>query len=111
MMKHKAYVKEQRHNPDYVKAEKDLQPVLDLADDVVRLRMERGWTQEELAEKMGTYQANISQLEHGLANPTLETLQKLSEVFEVTLEIRLIDDRQNESVPDPQPSYAVEGSE
>jgi transcriptional regulator with XRE-family HTH domain len=89
MMKHKAYVSEQRRNPTYQEAEQALASALDLAADVIRLRMQRGWTQEELAERMGTYQANISRLEHGLANPTLETLQKLSEVFKVDLCLRL----------------------
>ncbi|MFP4393784.1 MAG: helix-turn-helix domain-containing protein [Anaerolineales bacterium] len=95
-MKHKAYIKEQCQDPAYVKAEKELQPVLDLAEDIIRLRMQRGWTQEELARRMGTGQANISLLEHGLSNPTLETLRKLSDVFDVELTIRLGSDEASE---------------
>ncbi len=73
----------------YVEVEQQLKPLLDLANDVIRLRTERGWTQKELARRMGTRQANISRLENGLANPTFKFLQKLSEVFEVDLTMRL----------------------
>lgn len=100
-MKHKAYIKEQRQNPAYVEAEKELQPILDLAENIIRLRMQRGWTQEELAQRMGTGQANISLLEHGLSNPTLETLRKLSEVFDVELTIRLGSEEEHKTEESP----------
>lgn len=41
-------------------------------------RKEAGMTQKELAEKMGTAQANISRFENGNANPSLEFLQKMA---------------------------------
>ena len=93
-MKHRDYVEQQRQDPEYLKAEADLRPALDLAEDIIRLRVERGWSQKELAKKLGTWQANISRLEHGQANPTLETLRKLSEVFEVDLVVRLSEPQQ-----------------
>ena len=83
------YLAKRRQDPEYRKVEKQLKPILDLADNVLRLRMERGWTQAELAERVGTKQANISRLENGLANPTFKFLQKLSEVFGVELAISL----------------------
>ena len=88
-MKHRDYVEQQRQDPEYLKAEAEGRPALELAEDIIRLRVERGWSQKELAKKLGTWQANVSRLEHGQANPTLETLRKLSEVFEVDLVVRL----------------------
>ena len=88
-MKHGDYIEQQRQDPEYLKAEAELRPALDLAEDIIRLRVERGWSQKELAKELGTWQANVSRLEHGQANPTLETLRKLSEVFEVDLVVRL----------------------
>ena len=88
-MNYEDYVAERRRSPGYIQVEKRLKPVLDLADDVLELRMERGWTQAELAERVGTKQANISRLENGLANPTLRFLEKLGEVFETELLVRL----------------------
>ena len=88
-MKHRDYVNQQRSDPEYLSAEAELRPVLDLAESVIRLRVERGWSQKELARKLGIWQANISRLEHGQANPTLDTLTKLSKVFGVDLVVRL----------------------
>jgi len=93
-MKHRDYVEQQRQDPEYLKAEAEVRPALELAEDIIRLRVERGWSQKELAKKLGTWQANVSRLEHGQANPTLETLRKLSEVFEVDLVVRLSEPQQ-----------------
>jgi DNA-binding XRE family transcriptional regulator len=54
-----------------------------LAISVNRLRTERAWTQSELAKRVGTGQPNISEIECGDANPTLETLTRLATVFGV----------------------------
>lgn len=89
-MNHEEYIAKRRRDPAYVEIEQQLKPLLDLANDVIRLRTERGWTQKELARRMGTRQANISRLENGLANPTFRFLQKLSAVFEVDLTLRLV---------------------
>jgi transcriptional regulator with XRE-family HTH domain len=88
-MNYEDYVAKRRKSPGYAEVEKRLKPALDLADDVFELRMERGWTQVELAERVGTKQANISRLENGLANPTLRFLEKLGEVFKTELAVRL----------------------
>jgi transcriptional regulator with XRE-family HTH domain len=78
-----------RQDPEYRAVERELRPILDLADDVFHLRMERGWTQAELARLVGTKQANISRLENGEANPTFKFLQKLSKAFDTDLTVRL----------------------
>lgn len=44
----------------------------------VKSRKEAGLTQKQLAERMGTAQANISRFENGNANPSLEFLQKMA---------------------------------
>jgi transcriptional regulator with XRE-family HTH domain len=78
-----------RQDPEYRAVERELRPILDLADDVFHLRMERRWTQAELARLVGTKQANISRLENGEANPTIKFLQKLSRAFNTDLAVRL----------------------
>lgn len=88
-MDFESYVAECRRDPEYRKVAKKLKPILDLADEVFDLRMERGWTQAELAERVGTGQTNISRLENGLANPTFEFLQKLSAAFGTELDVHL----------------------
>ena len=41
-------------------------------------RKEAGMTQQQLAEKSGVHQVNISRIENGTGNPSVETLQKLA---------------------------------
>lgn len=88
-MKLSEYRQELAHDPAYQAAEQDLRPLLDLADAVIALRLARGWSQAELAERAGTKQANISRLESGLANPSIRFLQKVSDALGETLTIRL----------------------
>lgn len=52
-----------------------------LAADVLGLRLTRGWTQAELAERSGIDQADISRIERGLSNATEATLGRLAEVL------------------------------
>lgn len=89
-MKHGDYRSSRRRDPEYAQVEERLKPLLDLADDVLRLRLGQGWTQSELARKVGTRQANISRLESGLANPTLGFLQRVSNVLGEELVVRLV---------------------
>jgi transcriptional regulator with XRE-family HTH domain len=83
------YLKRLQADPEYVEAERALTPVLDLANDVLSLRIRKGWSQEELARRMGTRQSNVSRVENGLANPTVEFLQKLAKALGTELVIRL----------------------
>jgi transcriptional regulator with XRE-family HTH domain len=88
-MSYRDYISKRREDPEYREAERRLKPILDLADDILYLRLEKGWTQAELAKRVGTKQANISRLENGLANPTFKFLQKLSEVFGTDLTVSM----------------------
>ena len=73
----------------FVAAEQELEPLFDLAKQVVRLRLNRGWSQSELAKRVGTKQSNISLLENGLANPSAKFLQKLAKALDRKLDIQL----------------------
>ncbi len=52
---------------------------LNIAD----LRVSRGWTQAELAERLGIAQANLSNIEKGKRDFTVSTLLRLAEALEV----------------------------
>jgi ribosome-binding protein aMBF1 (putative translation factor) len=55
---------------------------------ILEKRMENGLSQRELAARIGTSQNRIYLIENGEANPTLDTLQRLSDVLGFALEIR-----------------------
>lgn len=48
---------------------------------VKRLREEKGWSQEELAVKLGVTDRAVSAWEHGRSYPRMAMLDKLCEVF------------------------------
>jgi len=84
-MRYEDYLKQRHQDPEYQVIKKDMKPLLDLADDLLRERLKRGWSQSELARRAGTKQSNISKLEAGLSNPTYEFLKKVADALEVDL--------------------------
>ena len=52
---------------------------------VKEVRTRKGFTQEELSEKMGINPKYLSSIERGKENPTLNTLIKLSESLDIDL--------------------------
>ena len=55
--------------------------------EVRRLREERGLSQRELAERMGTSQSVIARLEAGGVEPTIATLDRVAAALDVELDI------------------------
>ena len=50
----------------------------EIAAELRQVRKEQGMTQERLAEKVGTRKSNISRLESGRYNPSLDFLEKVA---------------------------------
>jgi transcriptional regulator with XRE-family HTH domain len=88
-VKLKDYREKRMQDPEMQAAYQRLRPKLELGRQILHARLERGWTQEELAEKAQTKQANISRLENALLNPTIEMLQKLANALGTRLVIEL----------------------
>lgn len=53
---------------------------------LARLREEHGWTQEEVAGRLGTSQHVISHYERGAHSPKLITLLRLRQLFSISLD-------------------------
>ena len=58
--------------------------------EIIRARIEKNITQNQLAEMIGTKQSNISRLESGEYNPSLEFLYKVAQALGKSLEIKLV---------------------
>jgi transcriptional regulator with XRE-family HTH domain len=54
-----------------------------LAANVKRFRQAKGWTQHDLADEANIRQALISEIEKGVANPTVRTIAKLAHALDV----------------------------
>ncbi|WP_246013949.1 helix-turn-helix domain-containing protein [Pseudidiomarina gelatinasegens] len=79
-------------NPE-VKAEYEkLEYEFDLIDQLLTMRSKAGFTQAQVAERMGTSKSNISRLEHGNSNPSWSTLLKYAHAcgFELSLKLNKI---------------------
>jgi DNA-binding XRE family transcriptional regulator len=58
--------------------------------EIIMARQEKNLTQKDLAELIGTRQSNISRLESGNYNPTLEFLNKIARAIGKELEVRIV---------------------
>ena len=77
-MKHDDIKKQLLQNPE-VKSEYDKLKILyDIKREIIKLRLEQGLSQKELAERVGTRQSAISRLEGGEYNPSIEFLSKVA---------------------------------
>lgn len=65
-------------DPEFAGEVKKLEPEYQIINQVIKARIEQNMTQEELARKVGTKQSNISRLEKGNANPSLQFLKKVA---------------------------------
>ena len=58
------------------------------------LRKEKGWTQAELAKKLDMHPVNMTKLEQGKNMPSADTLIRLSDIFNVSIDYLLSDEVQ-----------------
>ena len=58
-----------------------------VAENLIAARARVGMTQKQLADATGIYQADISKIERGLANPSLATLKRLADGLGLKLTI------------------------
>lgn len=63
-----------------------------LADKIVKLRKQLGWSQEELAEKMNVSRQSVSKWESTSSIPDLNKIIKLAEIFDVSTDSLLKDE-------------------
>jgi ribosome-binding protein aMBF1 (putative translation factor) len=69
--------------PELAQAEKELGSRLVVARNVLGLRVQRGLTQQQLAQALGVKQPRIAQIESASANLQIDTLDRLAAVFGV----------------------------
>ncbi len=63
-----------------------------LADKIIKLRKQSGWSQEELAEKMNISRQSVSKWESTNSIPDLNRIIMLAEIFDVTTDFLLKDE-------------------
>jgi len=61
-----------------------------IIEEIIMARKEKKLTQKDLAELIGTKQSNISRLESGNYNPSLDFLNRIALAVGKELEVRMI---------------------
>ncbi len=86
----KQYKEEQMQDAEFVKEYEAIQPELDVIRAIVDARTSKNMTQKELAERTGINQADISRLENGTRNPSVNLLKRLAEGMDMVLKIEFV---------------------
>ena len=71
-----------------------------LADKIIELRKKAGYSQEELAEKMGVSRQSVSKWEGALSIPDLDKILLMSDIFGVSTDY-LLKDELGDEIPAP----------
>lgn len=66
-----------------------LGPTYDLIADLIRLRLQKGLTQHEVARRMGKQQPAIARFEAGNVKPTVAFLQEVANALDARLVMHL----------------------
>ena len=82
-------------DPEFVKEYEAIQPEVNITRAILDARINAGMTQMELSQKSGISQADISRLEKGTRNPSLNLLRRLAEAMDSTLSIEFIPNKRS----------------
>ena len=84
------FLEKQLQDEEFRKEYESMQPEFDVIKALVAARTSQNLTQKELAERTGIHQADISKLENGTRNPSLNLLKRLAEGMGMVLKIEFI---------------------
>ena len=80
----------QLQNEDFRKEYEAIQPEMDVIRAIVEARTSQNLTQKGLAERTGINQADISKLENGTRNPSVNLLKRLADGMGMMLKIEFV---------------------
>lgn len=81
------FFKEQMQNDEFHKEYDDLTPKYEIIKEIIKERNAQNLTQKDFADKLGMKQSNISRLESGNYNPSMDFLQKIAQALGKELHI------------------------
>lgn len=81
---------ELEENSEYRQEYRKQKPYYDLVLEIIGARKRLGLTQQQLADRVGTHQSNISRIESGEHDLRLSTLVAIAEALEARVQIWLL---------------------
>lgn len=90
MITYKEYNNKCLEDSNFKKEYDDLEPEYDIINAMIKVRKEKGLTQKQLSELTGISQADISRIENGTRNPSLEMIKRLATGMGMRLKLEFI---------------------
>ena len=90
MRKFDQCLEEQLQDEEFKREYENIQPEMNVIRALVEARNSQNLTQKELAERTGINQADISKLENGTRNPSINLLKRLAEGMDMVLKIEFV---------------------
>lgn len=84
---YREFLDEKLKDPEFKKEWDEMEPEFQLIKAMLKGREEQKISQRELADKTGITQADISKMESGDANPTLDTLKRIASGLGMSLQL------------------------
>ena len=72
------FLNKQLEDSDFRKGWDEMEPEYQIMKAMIAARMETGITQQQLSEKTGINQSNLSRIENGNGNPSVSTLHRIA---------------------------------
>lgn len=90
MSSYRDYKNKALQNPEVKKEYEALAPEYDIIQAMIDARKSQNLTQKELSDRTGITQADISRIEKGTRNPSLEMLKRLAHGLGMQLKVEFI---------------------
>ena len=84
------FLNKQLEDSDFRKGWDEMEPEYQIMKAMIAARMETGITQQQLSEKTGINQSNLSRIENGNGNPSVSTLNRIASALGKKLSISFI---------------------
>lgn len=90
MSEFRDFLNEQLKDDEFKAEYENMSPEFDIIRAMVQARKEQNITQKELSERTGITQADISRIENGTRNPSLNMIKKLAKGMGMRLKLEFI---------------------
>lgn len=90
MSEFRDFLNEQLEDAAFREEYENMSPEFDIIRAMVAVRKEKNMTQKELSEKTGITQADISRIENGTRNPSLNMIKRLAKGMGMRLKLEFI---------------------
>lgn len=84
------FLESQMQDNEFRQEYERLQPETEIIKALIEARLSQNLTQQQLADRTGINQADISKLENGMRNPSLKLLQRLADGMDMMLRIEFV---------------------